>query len=385
MFPDDDRVVALFADARRKFGDDILRDPRRSVPLLADRAPELRGVIKAVAGAISIGAAQRLGATPDQAGEFHRLASEVTGREGVSFADATAGVRIAARIAGIGPGPGLGPVPMTPPEDRSWVGGGATLVGGAGNPPRPAPGHGAAPGYGAPGVQPPPGGPGYGAPGYGTPGYGQPGMPPTQATPGFQEFMKGKWGVAALVGVAVLVVVGLSSHSGQTPQGPQAPPSGPPPSQPTGGPPPQTGGPPPQGGNLPIIVAPGGGRQPPAIMIQDAQQAYVLEFGASAGNQIFRVIVGVSKQGWDAGFVAVGSQGARQPESVSQPAPFKLSRQNNNAIRVLQPQWQRDGLNIGAICVAFIQSGAADVQLRGSNVCVLANSCNQMVGCGVVQ
>ena len=56
-----------------------------------------------------------------------------------------------------------------------------------------------------------------------------------------------------------------------------------------------------------------------------------------------------------------------------------------NAIRVLQPAWQRDGLNIGGMCVAFVQPGASDVQLRGSNVCVLAGNCEQMIGCGVVQ
>src|SRR5512134_3169230 len=120
MFPDDDRVVALFADARRKFGDAILRDPRRSVPLLADQAPELRNAIKAAAAALGMGVAQRLRAAPDQASEVHRLAAESAGREGLAITAAMAGVRIAARI-----GDGGGQVP----QDLSWVGGGATLIG----------------------------------------------------------------------------------------------------------------------------------------------------------------------------------------------------------------------------------------------------------------
>lgn len=380
MFPEDDRVVALFADARRQFGDDILRDPRRSVPLLADQAPELRNAIKATAVAISIGAAQRLRAAPDQASEFHRLASEITGREGIAIPDAMTGVRIAARLGGGGPmsGPAA--------EDRSWVGGGATQIGAG-------PGHGS-PAFGAP--APPPGGaygqgaPPYGAPGYGQPGFGQAGVPPVPPAAGPQDFMRGKWGVAALVGAAILVVVGLSSgsdKSGQSPQAPQSGPSdGPAPSPPAGRPPPQGGGrPPPQSAGLPIVVPPGGGQQPPAIQVREAQQAYVLEFGVSGGNQVLRVIVGISRQGWDSGFVAVASQGANEPESLSQTGPFRLSRQNNNAIRVLQPQWQRDGLNIGTVCVAFVQGGAQDVQLRGSNVCVLGGNCDKMVGCGVVQ
>lgn len=351
MFPDDDRVVALFADARRKFGDDILRDPRRSVPLLADQAPELRNAIRAAASALGIGAAQRLRAAPDQASEFHRLAAEIAGREGIAIPEAMAGVRVAARV-GDGGGPG-----RLMPDDRSWVGGGATLVGGQQGP--------ASPGHGGPA------------------GYGQYGMPPAQPAASGQDFMKGKWAIAAVVVVVIVAAVGLSSGPDKTNQGPQAPQSRPSdrpaPSPPAGGRPPQ------QSAGLPVIVPPGGGQQPPSIPVREAQQAYVLEFGASAGNQVLRVIVGVSRQGWDAGFVAVASQGANEPESLSQTGPFKLSRQNNNAVRVLQPQWQRDGLNIGTLCVAFVQGGAQDVQLRGSNVCVLGGNCDKMVGCGVVQ
>ncbi|MCW5746707.1 MAG: hypothetical protein KIT36_10965 [Alphaproteobacteria bacterium] len=370
MFPDDDRVVALFAEARRKFGDDALRDPRRSIPLLADRAPELRDTIKATAAALSMGAPQRLRAAPDQASEFHRLAIEITGREGVAAADAMAGVRIAARLGGQD-------AAGMPPQDRSWVGG-TVLPGGAG-----------APGYGG-GPLPPAGGPNFAGPGGAAPNFGSPGMPPpTAASAGLKW---GGWGAAALVGVGILAVVGLSSGpekgGGQGPP-PQQPQAGPPPQQPQSGPPPQQpqGGPPPQqSGGLPIIVPPDSGRQPPAIAVRDAGQMYVLEFGANGGNQTFRMMVGISKQqGWGSGVVLIASQSASQPENVSQPGPFALNSQGGNAIRVLQPQWQRDGLNIGAICVAFVQPRAQDVQLRGSNVCVLASNCNQMVGCGVVQ
>jgi hypothetical protein len=358
MFPDDDRVIALFADARRRFGDTILADPRRSVPLLADQAPELRNTIKAVAGALSIGAAQRLSTTPDQASEFHRLANELVGREGLPMADAMAGVRIAARLAGVG-------AAARQPEESSWVGGGGTMIAGTpGHTPPTPPGMAPQPGaWGQPGYAPPPGGPAASA----------------------QDFMKGKWGVAALVGVAVLVVVGLTSGSDK----PEAPPPQAPKSAPAGGsPPPQGGGQPPpqQSAGLPIVVPPGGGRQLPAIPLRDAQQMVALEFGVSANNRVFRFTVGVSKQqGWGAGMVLIASPGAQEPENVSQPGAFRLNAQGGTAIRVLQPQWQRDGLNIGTMCVAFVQQGAQDVQLRGSNVCVLGGNCDQVVGCGAVQ
>ncbi|HJQ55457.1 MAG TPA: hypothetical protein VJ890_01035 [Vineibacter sp.] len=359
MYPDDDRVVTLFEDARRRFGDDILRDPRRAVPMIADKAPELRDTIKSAAAAMGLGAAQRLRSAPDQTAEFHRLAAEVGGREGVSFADAVAGLRIAMRVAGGGSAPGM-------QADRSWVG--ATAVAGAGMA-----------GPGSPGFPPQaPGGPpaGYGAP-----------------PPAGQSFSWRGWGIAAVVGVVILAVVGLSAGpEKQAPPGPQA---GPPPSAPPSGGQPQGGGPPPAGGRppppqqsagLPIIVPPGGGQTPPAIAVREAEQMYVLQFGASGGGQVLRVTVGISKQqGWGAGIVLVGTQGAQEPETASRPGAFVLNNEGGNAIRVLQPQWQQDRLNIGTICVAFVQPNARDVQLRGSNVCVLASNCNQMVGCGTVQ
>jgi hypothetical protein len=373
MFPDDDRVVALFDEARRKFGDGILNDPRRSVPMLADSAPELRNVIKAAAGALGIGAPQRLQAASDKGAEFNRLAAEVTGREGLPYNDAVAGVRIAARLGGASAMPGT--PAMRPPGERSWVGGSVAV--------------------GAPGpAAPPSAGPGYGTPGYGTPGYGAPGTPP----PAPQGTMSaGKWGLAALAGIGVLVVVGLSmtpdrggGNDGQ-PQGrpppQQQPDDGPPPQQPPPNrrPPPPQQRPPQQSAGLPVVVPPGGNQQIPAIQVRDAQQAYMMEFGVPAGSQLLRVIVGISRQGWNAGFVAVGSPNAQEPESLSQTGPFQFSRQGNSAVRIMQPQWQRDGLNIGTMCVAFVQNNVQDVQLRGSNVCVLGGNCDKMIGCGSVQ
>jgi hypothetical protein len=190
------------------------------------------------------------------------------------------------------------------------------------------------------------------------------------------------------VGVIILAVVGLSTGPDKSSQSPPGPQVGPPPSAPPGGAPPPAGGrpPPQQSAGLPVIVPPGGGQQLPAIAVREAEQMYVLQFGAGGGGQVYRVTVGISKQqGWGAGMVLVGTMGAQEPETASRPGPFALKTEGGNAIRVLQPQWQQDGLNIGTVCVAFVQPNARDVQLRGSNVCVLANNCNQMVGCGAVQ
>jgi hypothetical protein len=360
MYPDDDRVVALFDEARRRFGDDILRDPRRAVPMLADKAPELRDTIKAASAALSLGAPQRLRTSPDQTVEFHRLASEVGGLEGVPFAEAMAGIRIAMRVGAAGPGVPAG----------GWPGGAPFAGAGMLPPGAPAP---MAP------ATPSPAPAGYPPPGYG--------VPPPSAT---QQFSWRGWGVAAVVGVVILAVIGLSRGPDKPTPPPQqagpAPAPSPPSPPPGGGPPPPSSRPPAQSAGLPVIVPPGGGQPLPAITVREAEQMFVLQFGAGGGGQVYRVTVGISKQqGWGAGMVLVGTMGAQEPETASRPGPFALNTEGGNAIRVLQPQWQQDRLNIGAICVAFVQPNARDVQLRGSNVCVLANNCNQMVGCGSVQ
>ena len=133
-----------------------------------------------------------------------------------------------------------------------------------------------------------------------------------------------------------------------------------------------------------MIAAPDSG-QLPALRPTDSGQAWVFEFLAPAGQQPLKVLVGVSKQGWGAGLIAVATMGANEPESISTPGPFQLNRQGNEVYRVLQPQWQRDGLNVGGVCVVFAASGVQDVPLQNSKLCILSDNCQRMVGCGTVQ
>jgi len=171
----------------------------------------------------------------------------------------------------------------------------------------------------------------------------------------------------------------------QPPQAGPAPPQGQPPQgQPPQGQPPQGRQPPPQQGGLPTVVSPDSG-QLPTLRSQDGGQAWVFEFLVPTGQQPLRVLVAVSKQGWSAGLMAVATMGAQEPESISTPGPFQLNRQGNDVFRVLQPQWQRDGLNIGGACVVFAASGVQDVPLQNSKLCVLSDNCQRIVGCGVVQ
>lgn len=364
MSVDPQRIVALFADARQRFGDAVLRDPRRLVPMLSDQAPEMRGAIKAAAAALAVGAMDRLRASRDPAADMQRIAQEIAATDGLNAHDAMAGVHVAAQLGAMFAPPAAPaamppmPTPRAPAGQTEWVG----VSTAAGTPAAPQP------------QQPYP---------------SLPPAPPARSTTGL------KWaiGVAAVVGAITAYHLGKGGND-EPPR--QPPPRERPPQQPPqAGPPPQgqppqqrppQGRQPPQGDNLPTIAAPDSG-QLPTLRPTDGGQAWVFVFLAPAGQQPLRVMVGVSKQGWGAGLMAVSTVNAQpnEPESLSTPGPFQLGRQGNEVFRVLKPQWQRDGLNVGGACAVFVGSGGQDVQLQNSRLCILSDNCQRMVGCGIVQ
>jgi hypothetical protein len=398
MSADPQRIAALFADARQRFGEAVLRDPRRLVPMLSDQAPDMRGAIKASAAAIALGAMDRLRVSRDVAGDMQRIAQEITAAEGVSAADAMAGVQVAAQLGGmVTPPAAAAPAMPAMPEPRAQPTGQTEWVGVSSS-------------VGAPAVP-------AAQPASATP------PPPQQPYPSAQPAAQAssnaglKWviGIGAVIALVVAFQLGGGSGGGQDQPPPTRPPqqqppqAGPPPGMPPQGQPPQgqppqgmppqgmppqgqppqgmpPQGQPPQGGNLPTIAAPNSG-QLPALRGRDGGQAWVFEFLAPAGQQTLRVLVAVSKQqGWGAGLMAVASIGAAEPESISTPGPFQLGRQGNEVFRVLNPQWQRDGLNVGGSCAVFIGSGGSqDVQLQNSRLCILSDNCQRIIGCGIVQ
>ena len=374
MSADPQRIAALFVDARRRFGDAVLSDPRRLVPMLSDQAPDMRGAIKAAAAALALGAIERLRASPDRGAEMQRLAQQIATSEGVNAHDAMAGVHVAAQLGAVSTQPAAAapvmpamPAPRAPAGQTEWVGVSSAV--------------------GAPAPQ-------QAAPAAQQHYPSLPPAPPARSSAGL------KWAIGVVAAIGALTAYHLSAGGGgggrdeppprerPQPQPPQAgaPPQGQPPQgQPPQGQPPQGRQPPPQGGNLPTIAAPDSG-QLPALRPNDGGQAWVFEFLAPAGQQSLRVLVGVSKQqGWGAGLMAVASMAANEPESISTPGPFQLGRQGNEVFRVLNPQWQRDGLNVGGICAVFVGSGGQDVHLQSSRLCILADNCQRMIGCGVVQ
>ena len=388
MSADPQRIAALFADARQRFGEAVLRDPRRLVPMLSDQAPDMRGAIKASAAAIAMGATDRLRASTDVAGDMQRIAQEITAAEGVSAADAMAGVQVAAQLGGtVAPPAAAAPAMPAMPEPRAQPTGQTEWVGVSSSVGAPA----------APAAQP------------ASPAPPPPQQPYPSAQPAAAASSNAgmKWviGIGAVIALVVAFQLGGGGGGGQDQPPPTQPPqqqppqAGPPQGMPPQGQPPQARPPqgmppqgqppqgmPPQGGNLPTIAAPNSG-QLPALQGRDSGQAWVFEFLAPAGQQSLRVLVAVSKQqGWGTGLMAVASMGATEPESISVPGPFQLGRQGNEVFRVLKPQWQRDGLNIGGACAVFVGSGGGqDVQLQNSRLCILSDNCQRIVGCGIVQ
>ncbi|MGE0423943.1 MAG: hypothetical protein AB7O88_16880 [Reyranellaceae bacterium] len=402
MSADPQRIAALFADARQRFGEAVLRDPRRLVPMLSDQAPDMRGAIKASAAAIALGAVDRLRASRDVAGDMQRIAQEITAAEGIGAPDAMAGVQVAAQLGAMFAAPAAAPpaaaAPAMPamPEPRAQPTGQTEWVGVSnpvGTPASPAP-------QPASTATPPPQQPYQSA-------------PPTAAANN-NNAMKWLIGIGAVIALVVAYQLGGGGGQDEPPptrppqqQPPQAgPPQGvPPQGQPPQGQPPQgmppqgmppqarppqgmpPQGQPPQGDNLPTIAAPNSG-QLPALRPNDGGRAWVFVFLAPAGQQPLRVMVGVSKQGWSGGIIGVSTVNAPpdQPESLSVVAPFQLGQQGNEVFRVLNPQWQRDGLNVAGSCAVFVGSGGGqDVQLQNSRLCILSDNCQRMIGCGIVQ
>ncbi len=380
MSDDPQRIVGLFVDARRRFGDAVLNDPRRLVPMLSDQAPDMRGAIKAAAAALAAGAMDRLRASRDPAADMQRIAQEIAASDGVNPHDAMVGVHVAAHLGAL-VGPPAAPAPVmpampapraTPPGQTEWVGVSSAVGAPAARQAQPA----AAPPPSAPPAQP------YPPPYPSVP-------PPARSSAGL------KWaiGVVAVIGAITAYQMGGGGRQNEPPprppqqQPPQQPPqSGPPQQRPPQGQPPQGRQPPPQQGDLPMIASPDSG-QMPALRALDGGQAWVFVFLAPAGQQPFRVMVGVSKQGWGGGILGVSTINAPadQPESISVVAPFQRVQQGNEIFRVLQPQWQRDGLNVSGACAIFAGGGGQDVELRNSRLCILSDNCQRMIGCGVVQ
>ncbi len=406
------RLLALLEDARRKFGDGIMTDPRRLVPVLSDDAPELRTQIGALAEALASGAPHRLARAADQPAEAAAILASLQ-QAGVAPAAAALAVQLAAQVGGRPLATPLVPAdPVASPAAPAGApavpaAGGTEWVGVTQLPPQ------------APGAPP----------------------APKQPTTGMQDLMnllqvdtikqhlqgekgqqllRNKWLWGGLAVLVLLYAIGRDQSPPPPPPQQQAQPQPAPPQpappqpqqqpvpapvpppvpqqqpqqQPRPAPPPvpqqqgqQQPQQQPQGGGLPMLTLPQQGTTLPVAQgdpVQDNNLVFAVlpPPGAYPTPRVIYVLT--PRQGWNTGRAGAGAPESREPGSLSEFAPFGLHNANGTAYRVLIPRWQRDGLQMGEMCVVFQQPQASDVTLSGSTMCVMAaqnGNCQRVIGC----
>lgn len=402
------QILALVERAKAELGAQVLADPGRLVGYLTERAPQFTPQIRAFGGALALGALTRFAAAADPAAEATRIAEDVAMLEAVPPADAQAGAAMAAQLAGKSvPMPAFGPAAQPAPPGDSWVG--ATEVARA-----PAPPH--AP-QAIPTSAPPPPPAAGGAPA--APGTGLDGV--MQKLP---PQLQNKWVLGAIAAVAVLFLLNRQDEAPPPPQQPQpqqqqpqqqrpGPQAGPGPQQPQQPQQPRPQQPQPQQpvqrpgqiGDAPQAPPTGGGGQltmndfqllvdpstnlpPPQITFREQQNALVYAFAVTGNGGVpYLAVLSQDKAAplWQRATLTVMTPGARQPENVSVPGSFQLLRQQNTTMRQISiNSWQSNGLNISDVCIVAFRPNVQDIGPRQFNMCVLTNSCQAMVGCGVV-
>lgn len=369
----EDRLLVLLTQVRQSGGDAVLRDPHALRSRLSSQAPDLHGEIQALAAALAMGAPARVAAAADPAAERAAVAAEIAGRERLSMGVVQPAVEVAC-LAGTG-----GAAAPPPRAGGDWVG--DSIVAG----PQPAPG--------APPVYPqnPPGYPPH------MPVSPDPSWRHAQAA---QPWYKNKTIVGVAAAGIVIAAFGFSRSqqtdmNTQTPQGlpaPNNPVNGPQPQQPGLPQPglPQPGQPQAQGGQMRTggpMIAPRGGNLP--LLQQQASPGGSVGIGFNvpgAAGPVEAIVV-LPAGGWDAGnatLVAVESVGNRQ-QSVGS-GRFQRIQAGSVPVRLMQIQWEQDGLGAGPTCIAFEgTAGQSDVALSGSTMCVMDGACSQAMGCGRIQ
>lgn len=361
------RLQALVQNYRAQHGDAGLHNSPQLVAQLSVQAPDLYGEIRALSAAMAGNAAARIAAAPDQDGEAGRVAAEIAGSEKLSMAVATAGVAVARAIGPVGQAAPA--IPPAPPAVGGWAGDSVAV----GAPPPQQP-HGQPPagGYVPPGSVPPPG---------------------QASTP----IHKNPVALAAVAAVALLGGYYVYTQRDPAPKsdpvanGQQGPLAG----GPQSGPAPSRQGPAaPPGGTqqgaadpFPRLVSSG---DLPVLAVNSAPNGLAVPFSieTQAGPALGAVILPTS--GWEGGPATVifGAAGDTTGEGqvVNQGSAQMQRLQGQTAGRIGQVQWQRDGLNLGPICVAFVgQAGRnGDIGLSGTTMCVADATCESNAICGRV-
>lgn len=385
----EDRLFALAQQCRQQNGDVFLAAATQLVPRLNSQAPDLHAEIRALAAAFEFGAAARIAGAPDAAAETAKLASEIAVRERLSLACVNPALAVARRLGPLR----TGAAPAAPTQG-GWAGDSVIVGAGAAQaqtPPAPQ-----APSLNQ-GWQTPPA-PQAPAPNQ---GWQTPGVSPQLQSQRekFNAFAKKNplvIGAIALVGLymAYQGVTQMSQSAqqqqpslpgqqqpmlpGQQPQQPMMPGQQPQPMQP-------------QQSSMPLLQPMGAAT--PTLPVQRNPQtgAPVFTFAVSTPRGPAPGMVMLPAGGWQSGpagfLLGVPGDSSGQNVGAAGQGIFELGHASNGApARIAQVQLTQDTLGTGGVCLMFIgQQGQQDVQLSGTDFCLMNSSCSQPVGCGKLQ
>lgn len=339
------RLQALVQSYRAQYGDAALGQSQQLIAQLSVQAPDLHGEVKALSAAINRGAAARIATAADPEAEAAKVATEIAAGEKLSMAVVTAAVTVVRALGAVPAAPAMPPPP--PAATSGWAG---ETVAVAPQPPAPdTPPQGGAPGYLPPGSVP------------------APGAPAAPAKP----IYKNPLAIGGAIAAVLLFLVWR--QQAETPvannQGPRD-------------------GPPQADGQAPVLAS----RAPlPTLTSNRTPNGVEIQFMLQGRSSVAPGAVILPVQGWDTGATQVffgrqNSPGGQIEVMNEGAAQMQRMRGEGGLARAGQVQWQRDGLGMGPICIAF-QSAAGqgqqrDVGLSGTTMCVMDGDCQQSIGCG---
>jgi len=372
----EERLYTLATQLRDQQGGALLSSASQLVPRLSAQAPDLYYEIAALAALIEGNAAGRIAAAADAEAEAQRITGEVAASHRMSRSAVAPALAVARRLGAAAPA--FAAMPQPQPVAGGWAGDSVAV--------------------GAPSPPPPP-------------SYAGPPTPPPLG--GEEPFWKSKWAIGGAAAVALffgyqsLQRAPQGRASGGTDSGTLPPP----PPQPTPCapgdtacdplPPPQDQNPPPpppatdsqnppaNTGNAPLLARPGNGDLPTIQGQQAPNGGITFAFSIPSQAGTLPGMIMLPPQGWDNGpaVFGFGRPGSSGNFETFGKASFQANRTQQGTVRVARPQWEKDGIGLKDICIAFQgrQQGAQDVQLPGATMCVLDSQCGQPLGCATIR
>lgn len=364
----EDRLYTLVDQCRQQQGDGFLQSPAMIVPRLSSQAPDLHAEIKALSSALAMNAVSRIESASDNDAETEKIRNEIAVNEKLSAGVVETALNVAKRMGPLAPTASGAAVPAS----DEWAGD-SVVVGSTPTTPQHQQSH--------------------------TGSTGQQTQDQHEEDDDDEEEKPPIWKDKRVIGGAAIALVALLYFSQQ--QGGVQQPAPQPNPQPAPQPMPQPGPQPtPQPGpqptpqqpvqqTLPLLQPPNG--QLPTIQAQQMPNGSLgLSFSVTTQAGQAPAMIMLPAGSWDGGEAMFGvwrpgvNYNTTNPDTLG--SGFLIPYNINGApVRAVIPVWQQDNMGFGGVCIAFMGSGGQDVQLKGSTMCVMDESCQQAAACGRIQ